>query len=150
MNKFLPSNEGVDHINIYSKSSLELGRQLSNFAYSPFVCEDGKFNSVEGYWYWLHCRHDDLKSLYGFNAKKFGQSYVKSEKNDDEFIRKIKEAIENKINQNHSIKINLKNSVLPLTHYYYYGDIKNPKVIELPQYQWIVDCISEIRTKIKI
>jgi hypothetical protein len=148
--KFLPINEGVDHVNIYSKSSLDLGKQLSNFAYTPFTCEDGNFNSIEGYWYWLHCGHNELKILYGFNAKKFGQLYVKTERKDDEFVRKIKIAIENKINQNSNVKLNLQKSVLPLTHYYYYGDIKNPKIVELPQYQWIVDCISEIRQKNKL
>ncbi len=143
--KFLPINEGTDHVNVYSKSRLELGKQLSNFAYSPFTCEDGKFNSIEGYWYWLNCGHERLKVLYGFDAKKFGQQHVKSERSDEEFVRKIKGAIENKIDQNQNIKDNLQKSHLPLTHYYYYGDIKNPKIVELHQYQWIVDCISDIR-----
>lgn len=34
--KYTPDNDGITHINLYSKSRTVLGRQLSNFAHSPF------------------------------------------------------------------------------------------------------------------
>ncbi len=147
--KNIPSQEGETHINIYSKSKLELGRLLSNFAYSPFQCEDGRFNSVEGYWYWLNTKDERLKKLYGFDAKKLGRELVKNEIDTEEFQSKIKSAITNKIYQNPKIKHLLNESSLPLDHYYYYGDINNPQIIYLPQYQWIVDTITSIRTELR-
>jgi len=45
--------DGVTHINIYSKGRTTLGQMLSNFEDSPFTCEDGNFRSIEDYWYWL-------------------------------------------------------------------------------------------------
>ena len=48
-----PENDGIDHINVYSKGKTVLGRALSNFSYSririPFL---GTFLSVEAFWYW--------------------------------------------------------------------------------------------------
>ena len=44
-----PQNDGVDHINIYSKGLTELGRFLSNFEHILITTEDGDFNSIEGY-----------------------------------------------------------------------------------------------------
>lgn len=47
MNKFLKENDGIDHINIYSKGKTELGCLLSNFAFSPFTINNDTFPSVE-------------------------------------------------------------------------------------------------------
>ena len=45
--QYLPIDEGVTHINIYSKSKLELGKLLSNFAKTPFTHPVyGEFASV--------------------------------------------------------------------------------------------------------
>jgi hypothetical protein len=50
---WIPEEDGVTHINIYSKGKTELGRWLTNFSYSPFNHpEYGKFLSMEGFWYW--------------------------------------------------------------------------------------------------
>lgn len=49
-----PDEDGVTHINIYSKGKTELGRWLTNFSYSPFNHpEYGKFLSMEGFWCWV-------------------------------------------------------------------------------------------------
>lgn len=65
--------DGETHINIYSRGATEIGRWLSNFSYSPIVTEDGSFNSIEGYWYWIQTHNDSLRSLHGFSAKKIGK-----------------------------------------------------------------------------
>ena len=47
-------DDGVTHINVYSKGATALGRALSNFARIPVVVvPNGRFESVEAYWYWL-------------------------------------------------------------------------------------------------
>ena len=46
-----PRNDGIDHINVYSKGKTELGRMLTNFAYIPFEYKGIKYASVEAWWY---------------------------------------------------------------------------------------------------
>ena len=60
----------------------------------------------------------------------------------DNFNDEICRAISLKIHNWRFLKKMLMDSSLPLTHYYYYGDITNPKVKNLPEYQWIVDHIE--------
>ena len=48
-----PMNDGVDHINVYSKGATELGRFLTNMNNIPVNTKHGRFQSVEGYWHWL-------------------------------------------------------------------------------------------------
>lgn len=149
---FVPKNEGIDHINIYSKSKLLLGRQLSNFYHSRFALEtDGLFESVEGYWYWLSTgkKHDILRRLYGHEAKKVGESFKDHKVHVDNFNYFIIKALWAKIEQNIDIANSLQESELPLTHYYYFGEIDSPKIVNLPQYQWCVDAIEEIRIFLK-
>jgi hypothetical protein len=64
--KINPHKDGIDHINIYSRGKTEVGRQLSNFAHTPFTHKDyGYFNSVEGLWYYLitGCKHENLSKM---------------------------------------------------------------------------------------
>ncbi len=71
---FISEEDGITHINIYSKGKTELGRLMSNFALSPFsVPQHGEFKSIEGYWYWLSTGDESLRDLYGYEAKKAGR-----------------------------------------------------------------------------
>lgn len=146
----LPSEEGVTHINIYSKSSLWLGRELSNFAKYKIDTEDGIFNSVEGYWFWLGTHDESLRKMYGHEAKKYGSSLERtiSIENDSEFKKKIRMAIFIKIMGNRRLRIALKRSTLPLTHYYYYGTINSAKFVDAG-YKWIIEYIENIRQQLK-
>lgn len=139
----LPLEDGDTHINIYSKGYTMLGRMLSNFAHTPFIHpEDGPFASVEGYWYWLGCKNDSLRTVSGFAAKKLGRQLGASDWQDtEEFKRKIKLAIKAKLDQNPQILKDLKASELPLTHYYFYGT----KVVAVPEGDWIIEYINEFR-----
>jgi len=147
---FEPINDGVDHINIYSKGRTELGKLLSNFSFSPFRYEPyGLFNSVEGFWYYYFsgCKHNDLRTLSGYMAKKIGKRY-KAEKDHvitDEEKEIILGAIRCKLKQNREILDMLVENTLPLTHYYYYGELDNPKVYYMDEYSWITDEIERIR-----
>jgi hypothetical protein len=137
-----PELDGIDHINIYSQSKTELGRFLSNFAYSPFDHpEDGNFVSVEGYWYWLGCKNDQLRTLYGAMAKKIGREYDAPDYiEDSEFKRKIKIAILIKIKNSNFLNM-FKESTLPFLHYYNYkGKIVVPK-----EGVWVIEYIENLR-----
>lgn len=138
-----PNKDGIDHINVYSKGRTELGRFLSNFAYTPILTEDGPFNSIEGYWYWLGCRHpakDTLRDVFGFQAKKLGRELGSPDWIEDEaFKAKILSAIKIKLNTYGRMRDELQANLLPLTHYYTYGS----KVVNVPEADWIIKFIEE-------
>ena len=152
---FKPENDGIDHINVYSKARTELGRKLSNFAYSPFFCEDGKFNSMEGYWYWLLAhnepaeKRDKLKTLSGYAAKKYGREIRGKDWPKDEqnlFRRKIQDAFDKKLEYNPEIALALIESDLPLVHYYVYG---GEKVVYDGKSDWLIEYIEQVRSGLK-
>lgn len=151
------NKDGIDHINIYSKAKTPLGRFLSNFAYADIETEDGDFNSVEGYWYWLLCNDtagqdkEPLRSLFGFDAKNLGRKLIERHgskfaeeqqvDNDHDFQRKIKGAIRFKIDNNPKYKEELVNCTLPFEHYYvFYGKTKEPT-----SHRWVIDYLDEVR-----
>lgn len=138
--------DGIDHINIYSKGQTELGRWMSNFAYSPITTEDGQFTSIEGYWYWLITHHDELRTMWGYKAKQFGKmlidANIPSNSVPEDFQDKIRKAIILKARSNPKMLHSLQNTNLPLKHYYVYGT----KTVH-PGYQWITDIWEEIRSK---
>lgn len=149
-----PKYEGVDHINVYSKSKLKLGRALSNFFHSVFIHPNyGKFYSVEGFYYYLLTGevHEELKELHGYEAKKFGESLTKVVKIDKHFKERIQEAIAYKIISNDYIQNLLIDSELPLVHYYYYGDpMLEPKIYDLSkQHDYMIHAIEEIRIRLQ-
>lgn len=140
---YKPKEDGITHINIYSQGKTQLGRFLSNFEYSPIETEDGNFDSIEGYWYWLSCKDDKLRKLSGYKAKEYGR-YVgaKDWLEDDEFKRKIKLAISIKINNNKKFLLELQQCKLPFDHYYVYGT----KVVNMyNKNKWVVDYIESFK-----
>jgi hypothetical protein len=155
-----PSQDGKDHINVYSKGQTEIGKLLTNFAHTPFESKKhGHFESVEGYWYWRtlsktlpETELSVLRKLVGFKAKDTGkklkekaiQEFGEIQK-DNEFQEDILEAIRCKLRQNKDVLNKLCETNLPLTHYYSYGAGENPKIMPLPQYDWMIDEISRIR-----
>lgn len=136
--------DGITHINVYSKAQTPLGKFLSNFAYYPMVTEDGVFNSIEGYWYWLSSRDDELRKLSGYKAKEYGRKIKASEWSDDpEFKRKILAAIETKILTSGYLPA-FKESTLPFVHYYNYG----AKIIMVPECDWIMEFLEQLRKRL--
>jgi hypothetical protein len=149
-----PHLDGVDHINIYSKSPTKLGRALSNFFHSTFIHpRHGMFHSVEGFYYWLvtgETMHA-LKELHGFKAKEYGEKFGKTRKIDKRFKAEIQEAIAYKIISNDYIQellLDPKNQ-LPFTHYYFYGSKFNPKVYDMSKRDhYLIEACEEIRRNI--
>lgn len=147
-----PNLDGVDHINIYTKGKTWLGRSLSNLSDHSFVMNGyGKFRCVEAFWYYYltGCQHEELKDLSGFEAKQLGKTFRNDRIDKDGGINDeqkeiIKEAIRCKLRQNKNILKELTNSTLPFKHYYWYGD-SNPKIIEMSQYNWMIEEIERIR-----
>lgn len=151
---YLPVEDGITHINIYSKSSTILGQQLSNFYRSKFEIHGKTFNSVEGFYYWLLTKkqYNEMTLLYGIDAKKVGQYFASLgdlEEVDEIFKNEICQAIKQKVLHNPDIIRNIIKSELPFAHYYYFGKIENPKIVELPEHQYMVDYYEKIRKHLK-
>ena len=149
-----PKYEGIEHINIYSKSKVPLGRALSNFFHSNFRHpQHGTFASVEGFYYWLLTgeKYDVIRELHGYKAKRYGENLPVVRKIDKKFKLEIQEAIAYKIIQNNYIQRLLIDSDLPLAHYYYYGDaMHKPKIVDrYKEHDYMVHAIEEIRINLK-
>ena len=114
--------DGSTHINVYSRGKTDVGKMLSNFYNCNIETPDGRFKSIEGYWFWLQCRDDELKDMWGVEAKKYGEYHCLGFMKPDDFEQKIKIATFNKIMHNGHIK----NALLevdvniPFVHYYVY------------------------------
>ena len=149
MVQYNPEEDGITHINIHSKGKTELGRLLSNFAHTPFWLQGaGRFESVEGYWFWLHTGNELLREMHGFQAKKYGSMLTRSQLPSDDFEvfkDSIKKAFIAKLDQNQNVLDLFLESELPFTHYYVYGE----KVVIPKQHQWQVDFWESYRKELK-
>ncbi|QGZ16257.1 hypothetical protein Hena1_00810 [Erwinia phage Hena1] len=151
-----PVNDGVDHINIYTKGATPLGRMLTNLHDCEFTVPGyGSFQSLEGFWYYFltGSQHPEFLTAKGFGAKKMGKvkrdDRIDKEGLTEEQKSVILEAIRCKLRQNKQILIALAKSELPFAHYYYYGSADNAKVIELPQYDWMIEEFDRLRKLLK-
>lgn len=147
-----PNEDGLTHINIYSKGKTELGRLLSNFAHTPFVHPKyGKFASIEGFWYWIttdsrNPLRDNLRLFWGWKAKEAGRELRGLDwPKGKNFEAEIKIAMMSKIASNPRLKELLKESELPFEHYYVYGN----KVVEVKDGKWILEFWTKIRERMK-
>lgn len=141
----IDGEDGVTHINIYSKAKTNLGRWLSNFTHAPINTEHGWFHSIEGYWYWLPTANDRLMNLSGHEAKKLGKESEVIIKIDSElFIKKIKRALDLKLKSNNLALSEFALSTLPFCHYYEYGG----KRVDAG-YDWIVEHFEDRRKLMK-
>lgn len=153
----LPINDGVDHINVYTKGATSLGKALSNLTPVNFNHPKyGSWPSVENLWYWLSTGKRthleiEFRQCSPWEAKRIGTPMERVKY--PEFELDICEAIECKIRQNQWLADELKESTLPLTHYFVYGNTDahgNYKVIDLSdRYAWQLTHISKIRQELQ-
>lgn len=138
--------DGITHINVYSKGKTSLGRFLTNFHDTGNIrTPDGYFRSIEGYWYWLSCGDNKLRNLSGFAAKTYGrEARAKDwpEEWDNEFKVKISKAIEYKLFASTDYLGEILNSPdVPFVHYYVYG---KDKIVPVKGCKWVLDKIYSV------
>ena len=144
---FRPETEGIDHINMYSKSTLEYGRMLSNFHHFPIVTAEGRFSSVEGYWWWLSiepcAEREKLRDMYGYPAAKYGKELLGEHLRviDPNFDHKILKAIWYKMRRNKDL-FKPEYANLPIVHYYVYSDKIIDKTKNFPV---MLDGVNKLR-----
>lgn len=134
LNMINPKDDGITHINVYSKGQTELGKLLSNWGNTPFVhYEYGKFKTVEGCWYWLITGNEKLRDFHGYQAKQYGKELeqIRSNPTKEELIS-IYQA---KLYYNSFLIEELKKNKLPFKHYYVYEN----KVVEPKEWKWTID-----------
>ena len=155
-----PKEDGIKHINVYSKGKTPLGRFLSNFERCDLETEDGYFASVEAYWYWLGCKDEKLRETWGYKAKQLGRSLGAKDWIDDKvFKKKICEAIRYKIMNNDDFLVEFIESSLPFAHYYVFESDRiaysivneNPedKIVEPKEGKWIIAFLESFRKELK-
>ena len=135
-----PEDDGVTHINVYSKASTRLGYLLSNFAHTPFYHpKHGRFASMEGFYYWLKTgkQHEHLKNLYGFKAKQEGKRFESVQI--VYFEKTLTRAVMLKIIQTPELLSLLSKNTLPFYHYYVYGGTH--VVDRTEQSEWLLKAI---------
>lgn len=140
-----PKEDGISHINIYSKGATSLGRFLSNFSDCHIETEDGYFRTIEGYWYWLSTKHEPLRDFPGWQCKTVGRKL----RGDDwpsfpGFEQKILKAIAIKIQQPWCVQELIKSKRLPFYHYY----VVNGKVVMPKDGLWMINFITEFRNEL--
>lgn len=141
--------DGIDHVNIYSKGTTQLGRALSNFSDHRITTLDGEFASLEGYWYWLGCTHarrEELRHAVGWAAKALGRELRSPDwVHGADFKLRIVNAMVTKLILHPFIRHELQVSALPFRHYYVYGD----KVVEPTEGKWIVETWEHLRRLVR-
>lgn len=145
---FDPREDGMTHINAYSRGRTGLGCALSNFAKMPFTHPVyGDFASIEGFWYFLGtgCKDTTLRQLHGYSAKKYGSALEQVPI--DNFDETIEEAIVMKIEQNHALLAAVLDNKLPVVHYYVYGSGPYRVVDLTKEYPHITNAVQKIKEK---
>lgn len=143
--KYLDKDDGITHINVYSKGKTELGRLLSNFAHTPFKYNNEIFQSVESYWYYNKTSNLDFKDLIGYKAKEYYRNkYPKNYKGSNPSKEQLKEIYKLKLQYHPNIKKILLQNNLPLAHYY----IMDGKQIDANEYLWTVKLWEEIKEEL--
>lgn len=147
----VPKNDGIDHINIHPKGRTPIGRLLTSYRSMNFIHPNhGPFRSIEGFMHYIRtgCKHDDLRSLYGYMAKTRGKSYRADTKyTKSEYQAEVLYAIYLKIRQNPKLLELLIESTLPFDSYYVFGP--NNVIINTFDSEWLTDGITKIRKSLK-
>lgn len=160
MDKHEIFDDGITHINVYSKSRCLLGRLLSNFAHTPFEIDGLSFMSVESWWYYFKMLNINNSMLFpifdeeqitqvrnsiGKEAKnKFRELYKDDSKDFNPSPEEVRSVYLIKANSNLDVYSLLVNSKLPFTHYY----VMFNKKISADKYLWTAELWEEIKQEL--
>ncbi len=160
--ELIPNNDGVDHINVFTKGKTKLGRNLTNISnLSIDMGVLGTFASMEALWFYgrikmqglmTHGIKEEIRVMRGWDAKRAMSDFpfkdiseVLTVDAEDTFKELIKSGLRKKLEQHHWLRKELKRSTLPLAHYYYYG--KGDKVVVRDAgHKWVITYLEELRS----
>jgi predicted NAD-dependent protein-ADP-ribosyltransferase YbiA (DUF1768 family) len=155
-----PLEDGVTHVNVYSKSRCLLGRLLSNFAHTPIEQEGLKFESIESWWYYTKMKNINAGGLFpifteeqlnevsksvGNSAKqKFRELYKEDSTSYNPTREEVLEIYILKAESHEDLNRLLLENKLPFSHYYMMFD----KKVNADDYLWTAELWNEVKEKI--
>lgn len=154
-----PNQDGLEHINIYSRGRTQIGRWLSNFSHSPFTHpHHGWFASMEAYWYWIsggrNSDLDHIRPAFGFSAKAIGSKFERVPMEEVDFKDAITEGFLCKVADGGHYQTLLLFNTLPFRHYLVYEATRpesSAKVVDLSgRHQWQCDRWEQIRSYLRM
>lgn len=137
-----PDEDGVSHINVYTRGKSKLGRDLSNFQECniehPYL---GRFRTLEGLWYYMKTGFSDemFRILNGFDCRKKGKAMDSQQY--PLFTKMFKLGMVEKLAKSPSLQEDLIRNELPFVHYYNYRG----KVIIPPRHEWQIEMWETLR-----
>lgn len=143
-----PGQDGETHINVYTKSRVELGRLLTNPSRIPVsLYRFGDFAGMEAFWYWLStgCRFHDLRVAQGLKAKSIAKERQYKSTYIPGFEGLIKYATTLKVMGDDGLREMFFASSLPFLHYYAYGEYPEVAVRPANSSLWTVRHLTEMR-----
>lgn len=121
--KYLDWIDSNQHQILFSSKIAE-ERLLSNLAHTPFDHPNfGRFESVEGFWFWYGGGGEEFRNLHGFECKTLG-SKIKNRVYKDDFEDQLFICLCFKIFQNDNVLELVRRIDKPLVHYFTYGGKK--------------------------
>lgn len=145
-----PAQDGVTHLNIYSKARTRLGYKLTNPSEVPLEHPTyGPFRTAEGLWFFLKTgKNDDRFRVYtGFESMRLGKEKETVWNND--FHLEFKQGLIAKVEQDPELKALLTSFLpeLPFAHYYWFGSLNSGKVkVVVPRgHEWQVEFWEAVR-----
>jgi hypothetical protein len=144
-------DDGVTHLNVYTKGNTVLGRIMSNL-YTANIDHPryGRFRTLEGLWYYLKTglKDDNFRLIDGWSCRKHGKGMEVVWNNN--FQRDFKIGIVLKILANQELKILLTASTLPFVHYYFWGNSPDKMKLMLPRgHEWQMDFWDSMRRQLQ-
>jgi hypothetical protein len=143
------TQDGVTHINIYSKGATWLGKFLSHRTLCELNMSEGKFLCVSAYWYYLTCKEDSrLNRVHDWETELLATQLTALPKKQQlpaaELQAKIKKALDAKLKWSEYWKEEFTESTLPFLQYYL--DAEGNVVDESRKYRWLLNHLEARRT----
>lgn len=148
-----PANDGVDHVNVYSKGQTELGRLLSHYSAVGFELDGRRYASVESFWMvtrmtsanqaaeiYSAIEISTAASLPGYKAKEFLRGLGR-DSGQPPSESQLRRAYEARFAAMPRLKELLIQCDLPLAHYYVYGT----KAVDAAPWGWTAELSALMR-----
>lgn len=146
-----PAQDGISHVNVYTKAATPLGRAMSNMTDSHIDHPRyGHFRCLEGLWYFLKTgkKHDIFRVMNGWDCKRKGKELDSVW--DQNFQREFKVGIICKILTSDTLQQQLKLSSAPFVHYYFYGREPGKQKLVVPKgHEWQMEFWDSMRQHLK-
>ena len=137
-----PDEDGVTHVNVFTRGKVKLGRDLSNFQECnidhPYF---GRFRTLEGLWFYIKtgCNEEMFRIMNGHDCRKKGK--IMTNVQYPLFTKMFKLGMIEKLEKNQQLQEELKANTLPLVHYYNYAG-----AVHVPQrHEWQIEFWQNLR-----